>query len=88
MEKISYREPTADDIGKIVEVTDFGREHEDRHWIRQRLVKIDYLLATTSNIIHASGFPFLACSTIGTIEENMAEGEDNLWMYARIEEHS
>jgi hypothetical protein len=35
-----YREVTEDDIGKIIEVTDYGHQFEDRAWKEGRLSKI------------------------------------------------
>jgi hypothetical protein len=47
-----YREATGEDVGKIVEVTDYGQQFKDRLWKFRRLSKVleisSYPFSTTS----------------------------------------
>jgi hypothetical protein len=47
-----YREVTEGDIGKLIEVTDYGQEFKDRLWKLRRLSKVleisSYPFSTTS----------------------------------------
>jgi hypothetical protein len=48
----NYREPTEVDIGKLIEVTDYGHQFENRFWQAERLSKVvkisTYPFRTTS----------------------------------------
>ncbi len=78
MEQVTYRKPKADDIGKIVEVTDYEPECEERHWIKQRLIWLRL----------SDPWPYLACPIDGEIMDHVFDGDVENWEYARIEEDS
>ncbi len=52
MSERRYREVTEGDIGKLIEVTDYGQEFKDRLWKLRRLSKVleisSYPFSTTS----------------------------------------
>ncbi len=52
MSELKYREVTEGDIGKLIEVTDYGQQFEYRAWKEERLAKLKkmsiYPFRTTS----------------------------------------
>lgn len=74
---MSYREPTSEDIGEIIEVTDYGPEVENRHWMKQRLLRVEKGL----------GYEFLAGCTYDTVQQSLESGDYDGWFYARIKEN-
>ena len=71
-----YREPTSDDIGKIIEVTDYdpNSDIEDRHWIKQRLIGIE----------DRERFRYIAGYTTDSLKDSLLIGDYDAWDYARI----
>lgn len=70
-----YREPTAEDIGKIVEVSDYPHVDICCRWQERRLVSIQK--CPTRNL-------FRCGYTWRTADETLANNEAILWRYARI----
>lgn len=71
-----YREPTSDDIGRIIEVTDCdpNSDIEDRHWIKQRLIRIE----------DRERFRYIAGYTTDSLKDSLLIGDYDAWDYARI----
>jgi hypothetical protein len=72
---MSYREPTADDIGKIVEVSEYPDGDSRCHWVERKLVSVQ---RCPKRNLFRCGY------TWRTAEATVAHYESILWEYARI----
>ena len=75
MEEVAYREPTAKDIGKIVEVSDYPEGHPNCDWHERRLIDVRKL--PTRNI-------FKCGSILRTPKQAIENNEWVFFEYARI----
>lgn len=75
MAEMTYREPTAGDIGKIIDVSEYPQDDRRCRWRERSLVAIQE--CPTRNL-------FRCGYTWRTPEETLANNETILWEYARI----
>ena len=79
MTEQTYREPTAEDIGKIVEVSDYPEGHPKCDWQSVRLLDVREGL-----FIHDRDCRFQAIKAIRAGKLPLILMQEYFWRYARI----